>query len=146
MDFLQQKAKAIIDCFLLSEVVPRVQVRQLPSTPYPHPQYILTLKILARQFTVIYPKEQWLSNLITSICQWNNQSYFLTICISLNLMLYMCLYCIFLGYAFPQVNIPSDLATSIAVSLTQSGPTRGLFHDAMILIFPLLYYFWKRLS
>ena len=78
MDFLQQKAKAIIDCFLLSEVVPRVQVRQLPSTPYPHPQYILTLRILARQFTVIY-----------SICQWNNQSYFLTVCISLNLMLYM---------------------------------------------------------
>ncbi|XP_062597372.1 regulator of G-protein signaling protein-like, partial [Saccostrea cucullata] len=67
VEFLQLKAKSIIDCYLISEVLPRVQV-----------------------------------------------------------------------------NIPSDLATSIAVSLTQSGPTRGLFHDAMILIFPLLYYFWRR--
>eukprot|EP00105_Crassostrea_gigas_P001305 XP_011413410.2 PREDICTED: regulator of G-protein signaling protein-like [Crassostrea gigas] len=67
MDFLQLKAKAIVDCYLVSEVLPRVQV-----------------------------------------------------------------------------NIPSDLATSIAVSLTHSGPTRGLFHDAMILIFPIIYFFWKR--
>ncbi|OWF50105.1 uncharacterized protein LOC110450805 [Mizuhopecten yessoensis] len=43
-----------------------------------------------------------------------------------------------------QINIPNELGHSIAHSLNSSGPVRGLFHDATILLFPILYYFWKR--
>ncbi|KAK3086174.1 hypothetical protein FSP39_014682 [Pinctada imbricata] len=67
MTFLSLKAKAIVDCYLQSEVVPRVQV-----------------------------------------------------------------------------NVPVDLAANIANHLTTQGPTRGLFHDATILLFPILYFFWRR--
>ncbi|XP_033755035.1 uncharacterized protein LOC117337983 [Pecten maximus] len=43
-----------------------------------------------------------------------------------------------------QINIPNELGHSIGNSLNSSGPVRGLFHDATILLFPILYYFWKR--
>lgn len=43
-----------------------------------------------------------------------------------------------------QINIPNELGHSIGNSLNSSGPIRGLFHDATILLFPILYYFWKR--
>ena len=43
-----------------------------------------------------------------------------------------------------KVNIPNDLAANIMNSLAQSGPTRGLFHDAIFLLFPALNHFWKR--
>ncbi|XP_060082291.1 regulator of G-protein signaling protein-like [Ylistrum balloti] len=43
-----------------------------------------------------------------------------------------------------QINIPNELGHSIGNSLNSAGPVRGLFHDAIILLFPILYYFWKR--
>ena len=45
---------------------------------------------------------------------------------------------------FFQVNVPNDLAANIINSLAQNGPTRGLFHDAIFLIFPALNHFWKK--
>lgn len=42
-----------------------------------------------------------------------------------------------------QINVPTDLAQTMASSLDKEGPTRGLFHDGFILIFPLLYHYWQ---
>ena len=38
------------------------------------------------------------------------------------------------------------MAANIMNNLATHGPTRGLFHDAMLLLFPVLYHFWKRLD
>ncbi|WAR12480.1 RGSL-like protein [Mya arenaria] len=43
-----------------------------------------------------------------------------------------------------QINVPSDLALNIINSLASSGPTRGIFHDAIILLFPVLYHYYGR--
>ncbi|XP_067650944.1 regulator of G-protein signaling protein-like [Haliotis asinina] len=45
-----------------------------------------------------------------------------------------------------QVNIPNDLAASITASIAIAGPQRGLFHEACVLLFPILYHFWKKFS
>ncbi|XP_052286288.1 uncharacterized protein LOC127881994 isoform X1 [Dreissena polymorpha] len=45
-----------------------------------------------------------------------------------------------------QINIPSDLANNIVSSLNSKGPSRGLFHDAVILLFPILYHYYKRFT
>ncbi|XP_052062339.1 regulator of G-protein signaling protein-like [Mytilus californianus] len=43
-----------------------------------------------------------------------------------------------------QLNIPEELAQTIISSLENEGATRGLFHDAFILIFPVLYHYWRQ--
>ncbi|CAC5396314.1 unnamed protein product [Mytilus coruscus] len=43
-----------------------------------------------------------------------------------------------------QLNISTDLATHISSSLDKDGPTRGLFHDALLVIFPLIYHYWRQ--
>ncbi|VDI26949.1 Hypothetical predicted protein [Mytilus galloprovincialis] len=43
-----------------------------------------------------------------------------------------------------QLNIPEELAQNIILSLENEGATRGLFHDAFILIFPILYHYWRQ--
>ncbi|XP_052061919.1 regulator of G-protein signaling protein-like [Mytilus californianus] len=43
-----------------------------------------------------------------------------------------------------QLNISTDLATNISNSLDKDGPTRGLFHDALLVIFPLIYHYWRQ--
>ncbi|XP_052818181.1 uncharacterized protein LOC128244204 [Mya arenaria] len=45
-----------------------------------------------------------------------------------------------------QINVPSDLALNIINSLASSGPTRGIFHDAIILLFPVLYHYYGRFT
>ncbi|KAJ8309970.1 hypothetical protein KUTeg_011835 [Tegillarca granosa] len=42
-----------------------------------------------------------------------------------------------------QVNVPSDLALTTTNNLSLTGPDRGLFHEAAISVFPLLYHFWR---
>ncbi|XP_076113384.1 regulator of G-protein signaling protein-like [Mytilus galloprovincialis] len=43
-----------------------------------------------------------------------------------------------------QLNIPTDLASHMSYSLEKEGPTRGLFHDALLTIFPLIYHYWRQ--
>ncbi|XP_055956025.1 uncharacterized protein LOC126815244 [Patella vulgata] len=43
-----------------------------------------------------------------------------------------------------QVNVTSDMAVTIANNLHLYGPQRSLFHEASILLFPVLYHFWRR--
>ncbi|KAL3860298.1 hypothetical protein ACJMK2_010437 [Sinanodonta woodiana] len=53
----------------------------------------------------------------------------------------------FLNSEFPpkvQVNIPSEMAYVITSNLEYVGPTRALFHEALLLLFPLLYHYWKK--
>ncbi|KAK3603388.1 hypothetical protein CHS0354_009372 [Potamilus streckersoni] len=53
----------------------------------------------------------------------------------------------YLNSEFPpkvQVNIPSEMAYVIGMNLEYVGPTRALFHEALMLLFPLLYHYWKK--
>ncbi|XP_063441197.1 regulator of G-protein signaling protein-like isoform X2 [Mytilus trossulus] len=43
-----------------------------------------------------------------------------------------------------QLNISTDLASHMSYSLEKDGPTRGLFHDALLIIFPLVYHYWRQ--
>ncbi|KAK3603384.1 hypothetical protein CHS0354_009368, partial [Potamilus streckersoni] len=43
-----------------------------------------------------------------------------------------------------QVNISDDMASVIISSLQTAGPTRGLFHEAIMHLFPLLFVSWKK--
>ena len=43
-----------------------------------------------------------------------------------------------------QVNIPNDMATNIIDALAATGPVRGLFHDAVMLLFPVLYHYYRK--
>ncbi|XP_053401949.1 regulator of G-protein signaling protein-like [Mercenaria mercenaria] len=45
-----------------------------------------------------------------------------------------------------QVNIPHDMALNIINSLASYGPKRGMFHDAIVLLFPILYHFYRKFS
>lgn len=45
-----------------------------------------------------------------------------------------------------QVNIANDMATNIINSLASNGATRGLFHEAIVQIFPILYHYYRKFS
>ncbi|XP_046364643.2 uncharacterized protein LOC124140874 [Haliotis rufescens] len=45
-----------------------------------------------------------------------------------------------------QVNVPSELAATIAHNFLIAGPQRGIFHEATVQLFPILYHFWKKFS
>ncbi|KAL4234917.1 regulator of G-protein signaling [Mactra antiquata] len=43
-----------------------------------------------------------------------------------------------------QINVPNDMAVNIINNLASTGPTRGLFHEAVILLFPILYHYFRK--
>ncbi|XP_060573658.1 uncharacterized protein LOC132731473 isoform X2 [Ruditapes philippinarum] len=45
-----------------------------------------------------------------------------------------------------QVNVPNEMALDIVSSLASDGPRRGLFHDAVVHLFPIIYHFYRRFS